>query len=251
LLAREQVDVSSVLVRRGSPTGMTTVLSAGSDRAILTSLGAMTSLTADDVPESLLAGARHLHVSSYFLLEDSLGPGLADLLASARRHGASTSLDTNYDPGQRWGDKRLRAALGQVDVFVPNEAEALGISGHLDVGLAASALARLCESVVIKLGARGALCCQAGSQRAGGSQPDQVLVSVPPVEPVDTTGAGDCFNAGLIAGLLDGLALPRAVAVGCAVGAASTAAAGGTGAVVDRATAYQLSARATFRSRPL
>lgn len=251
LLAREQVDVSPVLVRRGSPTGMTAVLSAGSDRAILTSLGAMASLTADDVPRSLLAGARHLHVSSYFLLEDSLGPGLGDLLAVARRHGASTSLDPNYDPAERWGDERLRAALGQVDFFLPNETEALGISGHRDVGPAAAALAELGGSVAIKLGARGALCCPAaGGRRAGGEQPGQVLVSVPPVEPVDTTGAGDCFNAGLIAGLLDGLDLPRAVAVGCAVGAACTSAAGGTGAVVDRAAACQLSARATFALDP-
>jgi ribokinase len=82
---------------------------------------------------------------------------------------------------------------------------------------------------VIKLGARGALCGPGGQ-----------LVSVPAVEPADTTGAGDCFNAGLIAGLLDGLDLPHAVALGCAVGAASTAALGGTGAVVDRATAEAL-----------
>jgi sugar/nucleoside kinase (ribokinase family) len=253
LLAREQVDVSRVLVRPGSPTSMTTVLSAGSDRAILTSLGAMTSLTAADVPESLLAGARHLHVSSYFLLEDSLGPGLVGLLATARRHGLRTSLDPNYDPAQRWGDERLRAALRQVDVFLPNETEALRISGHQEVGSAAAALAGFCESVVIKLGARGALCCQAeggqrsaGSRRANGGQAGQVLVSVPPAEPVDTTGAGDCFNAGLIAGLLQGLDRPEAVAIGCAVGAASTAAVGGTGAVVDLGSAYQLSARAKF-----
>ena len=46
--------------------------------------------------------------------------------------------------------------------------------------------------------------------------------------PVDATGAGDCFNAGLIAGLLDGLDLAGAAALGCAAGALSTGAPGGT-----------------------
>jgi sugar/nucleoside kinase (ribokinase family) len=65
-------------------------------------------------------------------------------------------------------------------------------------------------------------------------------VRLPPVRPVDTTGAGDCFNAGLIAGLLRGLALPEATAVGCAVGAASTQALGGTGSPLDLDEALSL-----------
>lgn len=229
-LASERVDISAVLVRPGQPTGMTAVLSAGADRAILTAPGAMTSLTAADVPP---LRARHLHVSSYFLLERSLGPGLAGMLGAARARGLTTSVDTNYDPAERWGDHLLRAALAETDVFLPNEAEALGISGAPDVRGAAAALAGRGETV-IKLGARGALCGQAGP-----------LVSVPEVKPVDTTGAGDCFNAGLIAGLLDGLDLPRAAALGCAVGSLSTAAVGGTGAAVDRASAEALAAWAT------
>ncbi len=232
LLARERVDTGAVKVRPGLPTGMTTVLSGGTDRAILTALGAITSLTAADVPP---LPARHLHVSSYFLLEHCLGPGLARLLSAARGRGQTTSLDTNYDPARRWGGHLLREALAETDVFLPNETEAAGITGQPDVGRAASALAGIVRgSVVVKLGAQGALCGPAGP-----------LVCVPAVQPVDTTGAGDCFNAGLIAGLLDGLDLPQAVALGCAVGAASTAAPGGTGAVIDRRTATALAGRAS------
>jgi sugar/nucleoside kinase (ribokinase family) len=64
------------------------------------------------------------------------------------------------------------------------------------------------------------------------------------VVPVDTTGAGDCFNAGLIAGLLKGLPLPRAAALGCAVGALSTGAAGGTAAAPDMTLAAKLAQQA-------
>ena len=62
-------------VRDDTPTGMTVALSRGTDRAILTALGAVASLTAADVPEALLASARHVHAGSWFLLQDRLGPG--------------------------------------------------------------------------------------------------------------------------------------------------------------------------------
>jgi sugar/nucleoside kinase (ribokinase family) len=230
-LTREGVDVSAVVIRENTPTGMTVALSRGRDRAILTALGTMTSLTAADVPAALLARARHVHVSSYFLLEDSLGPGLRDLFAAARAGGATTSLDTNWDPSGRWGDERLAAAISQTDLLLPNEAEALRLSraGHLDA--AVTALADGGRRLVVKLGERGVICA-AGDRRQ--------RVSLPAVTPVDTTGAGDCFNAGLLAGLNQGLALPEAAALGCAVGALSTGALGGTAAAPDRPTAARL-----------
>src|SRR5262249_57563574 len=63
----------------------------------------------------------------------------------------------------------------------------------------------------------------------------------------DTTGAGDCFNAGVIAGLLSGADLPSAVALGCAVGAASTRAPGGTAGAPDLATACGLARHVSVR----
>ena len=220
-LAAEGVDVGAVAVRDGTPTGMTVALSQGRDRAILTALGAMASLTAADVPGALLARARHVHASSYFLLEDCLGPGLAGLLSAARAAGATTSLDTNWDPAGRWGDERLSAAIAQADVLLPNEAEALrlagvGRSGAASLSAAAAALTAAGPKLVVKLGERGALCAEG---------PVLQQVSLPPVVPVDATGAGDCFNAGLIAGLLEGLALAQAAALGCAAGALSAGAA--------------------------
>jgi sugar/nucleoside kinase (ribokinase family) len=89
---------------------------------------------------------------------------------------------------------------------------------------------------VVKLGARGALCAD-GTRRH--------RVSVPPVVPVDATGAGDCFNAGLIAGLLRGLALPEAAALACATGALSTRAPGGTGSSPGLPSALALAGTAT------
>ncbi len=235
-LAKEGVDVSAVAVRDGRATGMTVALSRGGDRAILTALGAMNSLTAADIPASMLERARHVHVSSYFLLADSLGPGLADVFAGARAAGATTSLDTNWDPAERWRDERLAAAIAQAGLLLPNEAEALALSGTSSVSSAALALMAFGPRVAVKLGARGVL--------VGAGPAELHKVSLPPVTPVDTTGAGDCFNAGLIAGLLHGLPLPRAAALGCATGALSTGALGGTAGAPGWQQAADLAAHA-------
>jgi len=241
-LAGSGVDVSAVVIRDDLPTGMTVAMSSGADRAILTALGAMASLTAADVPGFLLARARHVHASSYFLLSESLGPGLASLFTAARAAGATTSLDTNWDPTGRWGGVRLSAAIAQTDVLLPNEAEALALSreSSLDgaVGvLTAAGRGLVGRRLVIKLGERGALCCDG---------PVRHHVSLPPVTPADATGAGDCFNAGLIAGLLNGLTLPEAAALGCATGALSVGAPGGTAAAPDLTAATKLAQRASI-----
>lgn len=238
-LAREGVDVSTVIVRDGTPTGITVALSRGKDRAILTALGAIASLVVADVGRDVLARARHVHVSSYFLLADSLGSDLAGVLADARAGGAATSLDTNWDPSGRWLDKHLSNAIAQADLLLPNEAEALALSGAASPSAAASALAAVGPALAVKLGERGVLC-------ADGTSSAVYQVSVPPVTPVDTTGAGDCFNAGLIAGLLRGLPLPRAAALGCAAGALSTRALGGTAGAPCMSAATDAAARATI-----
>jgi sugar/nucleoside kinase (ribokinase family) len=237
-LAAEGVDTAPVAVRSDAPTGMTVALSAGGDRAILTAAGAVATLTARDVPPALLARARHVHVSSYFLVADSLGPGLAALLGAARAGGASTSLDTNWDPAQRWRDERLTATLAHVSLLLPNEAEALHLAGAAALEQAVSALTAAGPRLVVKLGERGALCAD-GTRR--------YLVQPPPVTVADTTGAGDCFNAGVIAGLLSGADLPSAVALGCAVGTASTRAPGGTAGAPDLTTAHHLARHVAVR----
>jgi sugar/nucleoside kinase (ribokinase family) len=236
-LGREGVGTDAMVVRAGLPTGMTVALSRGSDRAILTAVGAIASLTAQDVPAELLRRARHVHASSYFLLAGSLGPGLAGLLAAARAAGATTSLDTNWDPAQRWGDDQLRAAIAQADVLVPNAAEALALSGEPDLAAAVRTLTSGGSRLVVKLGARGALCADG---------PDWQQVRLPPERPVDATGAGDCCNAGLITGLLSGLGLAQATALGCAAGALSTRAPGGTASSPDLAAARALALTATI-----
>ncbi len=237
-LAGAGVDTSGVAIRAKLPTGMTVALSRGEDRAILTAEGAIPTLTAADVPGDLISRARHVHVSGYFLVQRTLGPGLPALLAAAHAAGASTSLDTNWDPAGTWGAGFFPDVLAQTDLLLPNEAEALRLAAADTLPDAVASLTRAGGAVAVKLGARGALYA-AGAVR--------YLATAPPASPVDTTGAGDCFNAGLLAGLLRGSDPPDALALGCAVGAASTQAIGGTAGSPDLAAALALSRNVTVR----
>jgi sugar/nucleoside kinase (ribokinase family) len=146
-----------------------------------------------------------------------------------------TSLDTNWDPSGRWASPDLSAAIAQAGLLLPNEAEAIRLAGADDLDAAVSALVAAGPRVVVKLGERGALCADGSVRRR---------VSLPPMTPADTTGAGDCFDAGLIAGLLDGLDLPQAAALGCAAGALSTAAPGGTASAPNMTAAAKLASTA-------
>jgi sugar/nucleoside kinase (ribokinase family) len=214
-MRKRAVDTSPVIVDPLLSTGLTVILNKGDDRAMLTFPGAIGALRADEIPNDLLRRARHLHVASYFL-QDALRPGLPDLFRRARALGLTTSLDTNYDPTERW--EGLDQLLPLTDVFLPNATEACALTGVPDVEEAAARLARIVRVVAVKLGAEGALGMQ-GEQMA--------RVSSLPVAVVDTVGAGDNFDAGFLYGYLHGWPLERALRLGTVCGALSTRAAGG------------------------
>jgi len=220
-MAERGLETSAVRIDRTVPTGASVVLSDGRDRAILTAAGTIPRLRAADVPDALVTRARHVHAGSIFLLDD-IRPDLPALFRRARAGGATTSADTNWDPRGTW-DGGIRAILAETDVFLPNAAEATRIAGVEDAEAAAGALLALGPGVVaVKLGAAGALAVTADG-RVG-------RVAAVPVEPVDTTGAGDSFDAGFLAAWLAGRSLDACLAIGAACGALSTRGIGGTAA---------------------
>jgi sugar/nucleoside kinase (ribokinase family) len=160
-----------------------------------------------------------VHISSFFLLH-GLRTDAAGLLAEARAAGATTSLDPNWDPDEDW-DHGLQRALRELDVLFANGEEAKRIAGVGDVENAARTLASAGTRVVVKLGSEGALAVEA----------DTVLrARALEVDVVDTVGAGDSFNAGFLAGFLDGRDAKDCLGLACVCGSLSTRAAGGTAA---------------------
>ena len=197
-------------------TGLSVVLSGG-DRAILTFPGTIASSGPEIIDEDLVASVRHLHSASFFLLP-RLAEHLPGVFAGAREAGATTSVDTNWDPARTWsGVDRL---LDHTDVLLPNAPELLALTGRSDRDEAARVvLDRGCQ-VALKDGADGGVLWQA---------PDLVTrVAAPYVAAIDTTGAGDSFDAGFISALIAGLPPEECLVRAVACGSLSTRAVGGT-----------------------
>lgn len=239
------VDVGACRVDPDLPTGATVILSRPSDRAILTALGSMVALRGDDLPDALLARARHLHVGSVYL-QDRLRTDLPAVFERARRMGTTTSFDPNWDPTGAW-DGGLDTLLATADIVLPNREEARRMARRdNDLGAAASLRARGAAeggratgpTVAVKLGADGGLATDGATA---------VRVTAPSVPAVDTTGAGDAFDAGFLAGWLGGRDMAEALRLAVACGALSLRAVGGTEgqATLDEAEALAASLAAS------
>jgi sugar/nucleoside kinase (ribokinase family) len=217
--AERGIDTRGIRVDAERPTGVSVILSRRDDRAILTSTGTIADLRGDLVDRGLLASARHVHVSSFFL-QRGLQADLAGLFDEAHAAGATTSIDPNWDPSGEWGGGLLEL-LGRTDVFLPNSAEARAITGIEEVDVATEALAEHGCALAVKFGQGGGLAIEGDLVVRSESIPAAV---------VDTTGAGDSFDAGFLAGRLHGWSLERCLALAVACGSLSTRAIGGTAA---------------------
>jgi sugar/nucleoside kinase (ribokinase family) len=183
-----------------APTCTVIVLVDGSgQRTMLADRGAAGRLAPADVDPTALAGARHLHVSGYVLLDESSRAGGLAALAAARAAGLTTSVDPQaaqlLEPG-------FLDLVRGVDLLLPSAGELAALGGA--------------EAV---LGAVRAVAVTAGA--AGATWLDRTAhwnVAAVPVRPVDTTGAGDAFDAGLLAAWADGATPLAALRAGVAAG---------------------------------
>jgi sugar/nucleoside kinase (ribokinase family) len=217
------VDIGACVRHPDLPTAVTVCLNqAGGDRAILTAQGCLAAFGPEHVPA---VAARHLHAASYFL-QPRLAAGLPEIFLAARRDGVTTSLDTNDDPAGDWAVQP--DLLGQCTFVLPNQAEARALTGAEDP---LPVLAATGAVPVVKAGGDGCAALH-GEQR--------ITAWLPAVEPVDTVGAGDSFDAGFLAGWLHERDLRAALALGVAAGALSTRGAGGVAAQPSLAEAVAL-----------
>jgi sugar/nucleoside kinase (ribokinase family) len=228
------IDLTPVRSDPDLKTGVTVSITSSSDRALVTYLGSITALSSSDIDDRVFDGVDHLHVSSYFL-QSRLQAGCRDLFRRAGRHGLTTSLDPGFDPRETWGPE-LAETLREVDVFLPNEVELAGITGLSDPDEALGALENRRTLTVAKLGARGAMTRHHGKTIARAALR---------VTPVDTTGAGDSFNAGFLHAWLAGGPIEQALELGAACGALSTLGLGGTSSqpTLGQAEAFLRSSR--------
>lgn len=223
-LAEGGVEVSKIRRVSGSTTtGLTVILPRARFRNILTYPGTMFEMCFEDLALDFLVSARHFHLSSLFL-HRALRPRLGELFRKMQEAGLTTSLDTNDDPEDRWGED-VQGILRYIDVFLPNEREAKKIARTENLPEAIERLAKLVPLLVVKLGAEGAL-ARRGKEEVRGAPV--------PVAAVDPVGAGDSFDAGFLHQYVRGADLAACLAYGNLAGAFSTTRPGGTEAFRDR-----------------
>lgn len=184
---------------------------ADGERIMRSARGANADFGPEDVRRLASLRICWLHLTGYSLLES---PGLDTLHAAgevARSSGAVLSFDpSSVSVVQSLDRERLLAALqsANLNLILPNqeEANALAATSHLTAAL--RTLASMFPRVAVSTGRHGAV------WRTGEHTGSESIV---PLVPLDTTGAGDAFNAGVISVLSAGGTLPDACARGNAL----------------------------------
>jgi sugar/nucleoside kinase (ribokinase family) len=192
------------------------------ERRYIHCIGANANLCLEDVDTAMIEGASILHVAGALVMPGIDGQPTADLLKQAKSAGVITFMDTVWDDTGRWS--RLETCLPYLDAFVPTIEEAQAITG-LDEPRAVGQ--KLLDSGVgivgLKMAGQGCLVMDQSGEI--------IRLSAHEVEVIDTTGAGDAFAAGFIAGVLYGWSLERTAQFANVVGALCVTGVGAAGGV--------------------
>jgi sugar/nucleoside kinase (ribokinase family) len=213
---------TSYLVEGDVPTGASICMSYGEDRAVLTYQGAMDVMGLEDMDLSVFDQAKHIHLSSIFM-QSGILRDLERILDLAASKGVTVSLDTQWDPVEKWAFDYKRL-LPKITIFMPNEKELQCLTGKADLESAISAVEPyLGCAMMLKCGSKGSILIKKDGSRTG-------LPAFLNRDVVDAIGAGDSCNSGFVSAFVKGLPLEECQRTGNLTGAVNTTAAGGTGA---------------------
>ncbi len=223
------VDMSATTITSNCGTAISLSFTNEHDRSFLSYAGPNAMLDISALP-ALSEGYDHVHITGYTGRRDH-EKYLAALREIKKRPGVTTSFDVAYDETGEWY-KGITELMQYVDVFFMNEVEACGYSGKKDFREAAEYFAPFGHLIVIKAGSCGSLC------KANGCE--AIFVPADKVKAVDTTGAGDSFNAGFICGFTESLSIEQSLRLGNFCGGRSVTAKGGNTAFPFRKEAIEL-----------
>jgi len=222
-LSNERINTLRIRRQANFNTGFTVSLTYPENRALITYTGIMEYFTVTDEDiDFITSNSNHLHISSFFL-QKRLQQDIKHLFTEVKEKGLTVSLDPGWDPEDRnW--LKLKELFPLVDILFLNEVEAKRLYNSIydkdeDIDTIADSLSKEINLLVIKLGERGALAVKDGKKYYRGGFK---------VDVVDTTGAGDAFNAGFLYGRLNNYDIDRCLLIGNACGALSCTGIGGT-----------------------
>lgn len=219
-LRRLSIDASFVKKTSAHPTSCTFILNVrGEDRRYIHCSGANLDFSLADVDKAAFDGARALYVGGYLAMPAFRPEHLVELFRRAKQQGLLTALDVVIPAGHRPSLEDVRGALLYTDIFLPNNDEALVLTGRSDPVEQARVLSRLNPNcaIVITRGREGALT----------SRGDQILrAGIFKVSSIDESGCGDAFSAGFLVGMIENWPLEETLRFATAAGASCSRAMG-------------------------
>ncbi|MDQ6422307.1 carbohydrate kinase family protein [Paenibacillus sp. LHD-117] len=220
--SRYGIDTRYIRTSRKNNTGISIAINPEKDRSFISYAGTNSELCLKQLDMDSVALGRHVHLTGYRGSHNH--QEYVDVARKLKALGLTTSLDVGWDDTGEW-HRGIFELMKDVDVFFMNEMEAMHYTGKPTIRECVGELSRHSRHFVLKLGPEGAVATVEGKTmyRSG----FQVPV-------IDTTGAGDSFNAGYIYGFLNGKKTEQCLLYANACGAMSVSQFGGSSGTPDR-----------------
>ncbi|GGI45296.1 ribokinase [Paenibacillus marchantiophytorum] len=215
------IDTSLIQTSKTTQTGITIAINPETDRSFITYAGSNLELQIGQLNLSELAQGKHVHITGYRGRQNH--EEFMSVAKTLKKMGITLSCDLGWDDSGEWF-KGVFELMKHFDVFLMNETEALHYTGFDTIDESLRFMSDCCSHIVVKLGPQGAVTMK---------ESVQTLHAAYPVETIDTTGAGDSFNAGYLFGYLSGQDVETCLRYGNACGALSVGAYGGSTGTPD------------------
>ena len=229
ILNRHGVNTKYIVRKDGVQTSGTILpIRPNGERPALHVMGSNASFCFDDVPVDLIAKADFVHVGGFYLMPKFDGPDTVKTLKLAKSSGAITTMDILGVKQEKMAEK-IAPCMPYLDYFMPNLEEAGMITGLSDPDeMCRYFLSAGAKNVILKMGERGSLILSSNGER--------IRVPAFKVKLVDTTGCGDAWSAGFIAGLSLNMSISKAAQLGSACGSLVASGLGSDAGIIDLAT---------------
>jgi sugar/nucleoside kinase (ribokinase family) len=204
-----QTGVKPLMLTTNTPTGCAeAIISPDGERTFATYLGAALELSPDDLKPELFDGWDILYVEGYLVFNRPL---VDRALEIAKSKGMKVAMDlASFNVVEANRDYMMDLIRNSVDIVFANEEEAKALTGLEDPEASLHEIASMCDITVVKVGPKGAYV-----------QHGDMVVKVDPIpaKVIDTTGAGDMWAAGFMAGLVKGETLEKCAQMGAILAA--------------------------------
>ena len=223
---KEKVNISQLQIDEKVGTGLQFIaITRDGERTMYGFRGANIYLSADEIDMGSVKNSRVLHISGYALLSDPQRKTTIKILKVARGAGALVSLDVGVLPATKVAN-RVHSILRSIDILFLGELEVSALVGTKKPEKAAKDLLKFGPKIVaLKLGRKGCFIL---------TEMERVRSPAFPIKVVDTTGAGDAFDAGFLTGVIGEWGLKRTARFANALGSLSTTKIGAQSALPNR-----------------